>query len=262
MFFDFERTSMVDDLRIVPERDESRATPRSNRTATAAASVKTKSNSKKQPVQKTSGGSSVLVGLLCIMVALVSGAAAYLYMQTQTLASQRDDLDSRVKVLEQKLSVTDESLSESGAAIQSVLRDQATEIELHMSEIRKLWGVAYDTNRIDIEALEKTSVSQAASVKSLSGSVTKMEPLADGFTDLESRVDSIANQSLALSAGFDDAEEQLRELSDGLVGLRSDINTQKNLGTNHSDAIEAIDQYRVQINQRLIQLENQIRNSP
>ena len=77
---------MVDDLRIVPERDESRAMPKSNRPAATGASTKARSNATKQPVQKASGGSSVLVGLLCIMVALVSGAAAYLYLQTQTLS--------------------------------------------------------------------------------------------------------------------------------------------------------------------------------
>lgn len=253
---------MVDDLRIVPERDESRAMPKSNRPAATGASTKARSNATKQPVQKASGGSSVLVGLLCIMVALVSGAAAYLYMQTQTLSEQRDDLDSRVKVLEQKLSVTDESLSQSGAAIQSVLKDQAEEMELHMSEIRKLWGVAYDTNRIDIEALEKTTASQTTSVNSLRESVTKLEPLADSFASSQSRIEALANQSLALSAGFDETEGQLRELSDGLAVLRGEISAQKNVSSNHTEAIEAIDQYRVQINQRLIQLENQIRNNP
>ena len=247
---------MVDDLRIVPERDEARARPKSNRPAAA------KSKSRKQPPQKTGGGSSALVGVLCIMVALVSGAAAYLYLQTQTLSEQRDDLDSRVKVLEQKLSVTDESLSESGAAIQSVLRGHAEDLELQMSEIRKLWGVAYDTNRTKIETLEKTTASQTASVNSLRDSVTKVEPLADGFDSLKSRVEATANQSLALSAGFDEAEGQLRELTDTLTGLKADVSAQKGISADHSEAIDAIDQYRIQINQRLIQLENQIRSGP
>ena len=158
--------------------------------------------------------------------------------------------------------MTDESLSQSGAAIQSVLKDQAEEMELHMSEIRKLWGVAYDTNRIDIEALEKTTASQTTSVNSLRESVTKLEPLADSFASSQSRIEALANQSLALSAGFDETEGQLRELSDGLAVLRGDISAQKNVSSNHTEAIEAIDQYRVQINQRLIQLENQIRNNP
>ena len=245
---------MVDDLRIVPERDEARARPKSNRPTTAKARTK--------PPQKTTGGSSVLVGLLCIMVALVSGAAAYLYLQTQTLSEQRDDLDSRVKVLEQKLSVTDESLSESGAAIQSILRGHSEDLETQMSEIRKLWGVAYDTNRTNIETLEKTTATQTASVNALRDSVTKFEPVADGFDSLKSRLEATANQSLALSAGFDEAEGQLRELTDTMTDLKADISAQKGISADHSEAIEAIDQYRVQINQRLIQLENQIRSGP
>jgi len=243
---------MVDDLKIIPERDESRARTQ----PTKQGSVKGK---KRRPQPPPKAGSSPLVGVLCFMVVLVSGAAAYLFIQTQTLSEQRNDLDARVQVLEQKLSVTDESLSESGAAMQSVLQGHQEELEMHMSEIRKLWGVAYDTNRKNIETLEKNQATQTAQLGSIRDSVAKAEALAGTVQNLNSRVDAAANQSLALSAGFDETESQVRELTDSVGLIRAELNTQKNLVTDHSDAIEAIDQYRVQINQRLIQLENQIR---
>lgn len=247
---------MVDDLRIIPERDEPGGRPQSNRPGGA------KTNQRKPQPQKRSGNSSPLVGVLCFMVILVSGVAAYLFLQTQTLSGQRDDLDARVKVLEQKLSVTDESLSESGAAMQSILKGHSEDLELQMSEIRKLWGVAYDTNRKNIEALQKAQTSQGASVSSLRGAMTKVEASAAEIGSLKSRLDTAANQSLALSAGFDEVEGQLRSLSDAVTSMRAEVTSQKGLTTNHSEAIEAIDQYRIQINQRLIQLENQLRSSP
>lgn len=244
---------MSDDLRIIPERDETRARPQGGRPGNG------KTKQRKAPPPKPPSNSSPLVGVLCFLVILVSGAAAYLFFQTQTLSQQRDDLDARVVVLEEKLSVTDESLSESGAAIQSILKDHSEDLELHMSEIRKLWGVAYDTNRTNIEALEKTQATHSARINSVRDSLANVEPLAEGFETLKSRVDATANQSLSLSAGFDEAETQLRELSDSLVRMQSDMNSQEQAIASYGEAIDAIDQYRIQINQRVLQLENQLR---
>lgn len=244
---------MVDDLRIIPERDEPRARAQSNRPGGS------KPTKKRPPPPKKPSTSSPLVGVLCVMVILVSGAAAYLFLQTQTLGKQRDDLDQRVQVLESKLSVTDESLSQSGAAIQAVLKQQTEDLKLHMSEIRKLWGVAYDTNRPKIDEVAKTQASQAARINSVRDSLAKVEPLVGSFETLKSRVDTTANQSLAISAGFDEVEANIRTLTDKVSAVESSMTKQNGSIADHDEAIEAIDQYRIQINQRLLQLENQLR---
>ena len=241
---------MVDDLKIIPERDDPRLEPR--RSPSGGSTTKKGTRPRPRPAPAPKSGSSALMGVLCFMVILVSGAAAYLFLQTQTLTEQRNDLDARVQVLEQKLSVTDESLSESGAAIQTVLKDHQEDLELQMSEIRKLWGVSYDTNRLNIESLQKDRTSQSAQLTSIKSSVS----------NLDSRVNAAANQSISLVAGFDDVEQQVRGLNDSISSIKSDLGSQKSRVADHSAAIESFDQYRLQINQRLLQLENQSRSAP
>ena len=242
---------MVDELKIIPERDDPRLESRRTSSASGNSQRKVSKSSHRRPAPQKSA-SSPLVGVLCIMVILVSGAAAYLFLQTQTLTEQRNDLDSRVKVLESKLSVTDESLSASGAVIQSKLKDHQDDLELQMSEIRKLWGVSYDTNKPDIAELKKGQNFQTAQLKDTKGAVE----------NLKSRVDAAANQSISLTAGIDDLEQQVRQLNDTVSSLKSDLTSQGNRVSDHTQAIEAIDQYRLQLNQRLIQLENQGRSAP
>ena len=251
---------MVDDIKIVPDRDEPLVEPRISspeRKGDSRKRAAASPASRRPPPPKSS--SSPLTGVLCVMVIMVSGAAAYLFLQTKTLTEQRNDLDSRVKVLEQKLSITDESLSESGAAIQTILKDQQEDLEFQMTEIRKLWGVSYDTNRPEIDRLKKTQSTQAAQLTDIRGEV---EPLTGTVENLRSRVDAVSNQSLSLSAGFDDLEQQVRQLNDTLASIKSDVASQGNRVSDHSAAIESIDQYRRQINQRLIDLENQGRSAP
>ena len=244
---------MVDDLSIVPERDE----PTAKRKPTKD-SARPSAPRRAAPPPK-SGGSSALVSVLCFMVVLISGAAAYLYLQVQTLNDQRSALDARLKDVEDTLSVTGESLSESGAAMQVVIREQGEMLTLHTSEIDKLWGVAYRTNRPKLDALEKAQGSQADTVKALSASVAKIEPVVENMSDLSSQVRTTSNQSLALSANLDELEASVRGLTDRMSGLQRDVQSQTASNNDHSAAIEAIDQYRVQINQRLLQLENQVR---
>lgn len=246
---------MVDDLRIIPERDDVRQPVRPKRPGGGDGNGK---KPRPVPPQKKSGGSSFLISVLCLMMVVLSGAAAYLYFQTQSLMSERTALDERVQVLEGKLSVTDESLSQSGAAIQSVLKTQEDELALHMSEIRKLWAVAYDANRPKIETLEKSLASQGAKLNTTASSVAKIEPLAADISALKTKVDTTANQSLALSASIDDVESSLRSQTDSISSLTSSVNSQKSAIQDHSQAIEAIDQYRIQINQRVLQLENRL----
>lgn len=247
---------MVDDLRIIPERDDVRQPVRATRPSGGDGNGK---KPRPAPPQKKSGGSSFLVSVLCLMMIVLSGAAAYLYFQTQSLLAQRAELDERVQVLEGKLSVTDESLSQSGAAIQSMLKTQDEELKLHMSEIRKLWAVAYDANRPKIEALEKSVASQGTKLTAAAVSIEKIEPLTADISDLKTKIDTTANQSLALSAGIDDVESSLRKQTDSISSLTSTLNSQKSTVQDHAQAIEAIDQYRIQINQRVLQLENQLR---
>lgn len=256
---------MSDDIRIVPERDELR--PR-NKTAvkrTSASAADSKS-SRPKPAKTTATqpmprqGSSMMTMVLAVFVVLLSGTCAFLYLQTQNLNTEREILASRVADIESKLSVTDESMSQSGAAMQAVLKEHSEELELHMSEIRKLWAIAYDRNRVAIEALQKKDKSTAARLDSVSGSIAKMDPVLKGYQGMKSQLETISSQSLVQSANLDDLSAQARENSDKLSGATSQLSAQNAALEEIEAAIEAIDQYRIQTNQRLLRMEQSIQS--
>lgn len=244
------------DMRIIPERDETR----SQQQRSSAKKTAPRSGNGQTPVKRapTSSGGSMMTPVLSVFVVLLAAASAYLYLQTSVLADERDALAARVFDIESKLSVTDESLSQSGAAMQSVLKEHATELETHMAEIRKLWAVAYDRNRVAIETLQKDQKTGAVRINSLVGSVAKLDPIIKGYDGIQSRMETLSSQLLVQSATVDDLSERARTLADRAVSADAKSGSHASSIQEHQEAIDAIDQYRIQINQRLLRLEQNL----
>lgn len=241
-----------DDWQIVPQRDEAVQRNRGAKSADprAAKNGDTKKSNKNASRRDSRPGSAAWLFLLILLSFGVSG---YLFYQLQSLQSGQGQVSQRVSSLEGRLSVTDESLSESGAAMQALLQDHAAELELHMSEIRKLWGVAYDTNRLNIEQLQGSLSSIRGQLQSISGDIDTAESQVAG------RVDSLGSELLILSADVEDVLGRIRQTRDELNQQQQSLNRLLADGRDTSAAIDSIDSFRQQINQRLIQLENEVR---
>lgn len=244
-----------DDMRIVPERDEVRSRARPSAPRANSSSSKPSRPAPAVAAKKSSGSSSIVTIILGLFVALLAGSCAFLYLQTAELATQRDALSERVADIESKLSVTDESLSQSGAALQSVLKEHSVDLELHMAEIRKLWAVAYDRNRVSIEELQASQKNMTTRMDSLASATSKLDPIVKGYSGIESRLETISSQLLAQSATVDDILSTNRNHTDKLNNLSSGVTSQSAITAELQDAIDAIDQYRLQINQRLLRIE-------
>jgi len=241
-----------DNMRIVPERDDIR--PRQS-SAKRSSSPKSSSAPRKVKPEKNPSGSSFFTLILMFFIVLLSGASAFLYLQTIELNEEKQALSNRVAEIESKLSVTDESLSQSGAALQAVLQEHSGELELHMTEIRKLWGVSYDRNRIAIEELKNAQKKSDSLIATLQGKASQFDTITQGYPEIESRLETLSTQLLVQSATVDDLASTDRELSDGLNKITSGVSTQSKDIVVLQEAIDAIDQYRLQINQRLLRLE-------
>ena len=236
-----------DEWEIVPERDEaisSRARPN-----------KTGDSRRDKPARNgkpdaSKAGSSKSSGVLISLLLLSFGASGYLYYQLQLSADVRLDMDSRIASMEGKLSVTDESLSQSGAAIQALLQDHEVKIATNLSEIRKLWGVSYDTNRKSIDELRAGSSTIA---NNLSGAV-------DRLGEIESRFDGLGSQMLIQAADVEDLLTRLRTTRDELNAQAQLLNQLEAQSNDQLDAIDSIDSFRLQMNQKVLQLENEIRS--
>lgn len=232
-----------DDLQIVPERDEaisSRARPTKSSAREA--------NTSKSDQSGSGGGKGGLIFLLLLSFA----ASGYLYYLLQESNTAQADIGARVASMEGKLSVTDESLSQSGAAMQAVLQDHDVQLDSQMSEIRKLWGVSYDTNRTAIDELRANSSTIATN---LSNAVDQIEELG-GLTN---RVDVLGSQGLIQAADLEDALTRLRLTRDELNQQASLLDQLEALSADNLNAIDSIDSFRIQMNQRFIQLEDEIR---
>ena len=251
---------MSDDMRIIPERDEIRPRSQTNTKKPDNAGTAKPPGATKAParVRPATAGADKSFWLLISLILLACTASAWLFVQTRALAAERDALAQRVEQIESKLSVTDESLSESGAAMQAVLQEHSDELELHMSEIRKLWGVSYDRNRPAIEELKTQQENMSARMNSFNSALTKADPIIQGYDGMQSRLETISSQLLAQSATLDDLSARTRSLADRANSLQSEIQANDGTIQQHEEAIEAIDEYRLQVNQRLLRLEQSL----
>ena len=78
------------------------------------------------------GGSKGLMAVVIILLLVLAGWAGFLHMQLQATEQSFRNYELRIADLENRLSVTDESMSESGVATKVKIRELDT-------EIRKLW---------------------------------------------------------------------------------------------------------------------------
>ncbi len=198
---------------------------------------------------KTSGLLRAII-LLSFIGLIVMGTFGWL--QYQGLLEKHEDLLSRFDLLESRLSSTDESVTQSGAAMQITINKHNDQLKKHWSEIRKLWGVSNDTNKKKIENNKKD-------IAFLASKREKTENAIGGLTkriDKEStNVNDVAISHMALTEEIEVTNQQLRKYIDQLNGLKSTQTKFSRSLSENSDAISAMDSFRRNMTQKIYQLE-------
>lgn len=202
---------------------------------------------------KSATGSSGTIKTLAILtfIGLILGGG-FGWIQYQDLLKKHVSLQERFDLLESRLSSTDESVTQSGAAMQINISKHKDELKKHWSEIRKLWGVANDTNKTKI----------ANNKKDISFLANKRIALQDSIKELEKKIakesSSISDVSinyLALSEELDKANQKQRDTIDQLNRLRAALAKTDREMTNNADAIEAMDSFRRSMTRKIYELE-------
>jgi chromosome segregation ATPase len=174
------------------------------------------------------------------------------WLQYQGLLEKHEDLLSRFDLLESRLSSTDESVTQSGAAMQITINKHNDQLKKHWSEIRKLWGVSNDTNKKKIENNKKD-------IAFLASKREKTENAIGGLSkriDKEStNVSDVAISHMALTEEIEVTNQQLRKYIDQLNGLKSTQTKFSRSLSENSDAISAMDSFRRNMTQKIYQLE-------
>ncbi len=202
------------------------------------------------------GGSSIAINLvLAILVAGLMVAGWFLANQHQMLSEEqqaRKAAEQRLLVLEDRLRVTDEALTETGA-------DTGKQINRWESEIRKLWAVANERNKDWIKANEAAVAAGAKQAKTLQAaqqklqqqltaldaSVAELGKLSTSIARVDKKVGDVAATQQEMVGRVNAARQAVASLQAGLTN-RVEENEQ---------AVASMDAYRGQLNKRLADLE-------
>lgn len=228
---------------IRPEPDE---IARRQRSAKAGASQQPPKAVRQAP-PPARGGSGVAV--FALLVGLMGcGGAGYLYWQGELLKVELQQADMRIVELEKQLEMTGDESTASMAAVQAKLKWAD-------SEIRKLWGVAYDTNR---KAIAANSDKIAVLTKGAGAVDAKISKALGGTkADIKLVNDLLEAQQSALSSLENSAAQQrgeVQKMTDAVRQMeKAEAELKRRIATNE-EAIAAIDAFRRSVNQQLLQM--------
>ena len=194
-------------------------------------------------------GSGLVMFALFLALAGVAGSGFLAWqgqVQVERHQAKQAQLEARIAELESQLTVSE------GAALESTEAMKAKLVWAD-SEIRKLWGVSYDTNR---KAIAANTDAIAALEKKLDSNVVKV------LADVKKQLGSVDGKLLAAQATVDEQLERLNTQITKLSGLEKQFGQLRNdltgrIKTNE-EAVKAIDIYRLTINRDLIALKEQV----
>lgn len=244
---------------IVPDKDEIQARQQQRgQKATRSRPV--------EPAPAPAKSSGSLGGLALVVAIAALGGSGFLAWQLQQSQQNLIAAEQRIQELESRLELSDDESSQSVTAIRAKLKWAD-------SEIRKLWGVSYDTNRKSIKANQTKLASVDKSlggVKSSAASAAKKADAANKLAesqkatlgsiqqDVKSSVDrlgkiegTVNGQRQQLQSAVDAANRASQQVN----RLSSDLSARVQ---SNEEAIEAIDAYRRNINRDLLQLQQRL----
>lgn len=212
-------------------------------------------------VANTSGGGGAsAVALTLLFLALIGscGWIYYLQMQLKVADVNLQNNDARISELEQKLSITDEAMSDSAVSMQVKIRELDT-------EIRKLWdNVWKKSKKIHAEQdalLKKHSKSLASNTTALNKMETRLSAADKTVASLNTQLKSLerlqtrlAEQSRALLT----LEAQLEKTADKANAAGSNYQQLSQRVKETEGWIESINGFRRQVNQEISTVKTQL----
>jgi len=204
-----------------------------------------------------------LLVFVIVLMAIMMGIGGYTIFELQERLAKSSEL---LEQGQENIRQLDSRLAATGTDVSKTLQDLKAQVETNFSEIDKLWAVSYRQNRPDIQK----NVRAIAELKDdLGGKVNSMDASVKQMTG---QYQSILSELTALREGLlNDNEELITEIAllrgqvqDQAVAQEASKRNMNSLSRQvkeNQDAIKSIDQHRLQINQRLIDLQNQIQTT-
>jgi len=186
---------------------------------------------------KPQKNSSLMLGI--IFVAIL-GAVLFLLLRSEQTSTKIDStsssLDGRLSKIEDQLLMLDEVNSDS-------LIEVGAELQFLDKEIRKLWDLSNKRNKVNIEKLTKSLNELIQKYNKTDKEID--DAIASINTELNNITQSIENQP-DLSGTVRKSETEIRSLKRQILFIE--------------ESVQALEAYRAQNNQILLEIQNSINN--
>lgn len=210
---------------------------------------------RRRPSGGPSGGKTVVVNLLLAVLAVGLGVAGwFIANQHQLLLAEQDraeDANRRLRALEERLRMTDQVLSETGA-------ETDEQIDFWESEIRKLWAVSNERNKGWIQENQKLLQTQKSAIDQLQSANQSLKSAVDRHEQAFSQQQTLIDQQVSFELQLQQVLRGQRDVVDRVNGATQQVAALNSRVTENEQAIAAIDTHRVQINNRLGQIEGRL----
>ncbi len=207
------------------------------------------------------GGVGRQLGTNLLIAILIGGLVLsgwFIANQQQMLTEEQSKLanaNQRLDKLESRLMATDSALSQGG-------EDTQQQIGLWESEIRKLWAVSNERNKKwiqdnqkAVQAITGTLNGIESSNRDLNAAVGRHE---SAFAQQQAMIDQLASLEMQMQQivrGQRDLVDKVNTANQAVASLRSSVSDKVD---DNSEAIAAIDAYRVAVNSRLADIERRL----
>ena len=208
---------------------------------------------------RQSNFNGVLVFVIMLMAIMMS-IGGYALWQVQQKLDQANKLLAKGQ---SDLHDVEGRLSQSGDTASKKFKEMESQINTNVSEIDKLWAGAYRQQKADIEDNKNAIGDLGKTVGELNASVTKFTAefgqLSSDMAKLKADVvadnDDVSTQISLVRADVQDQSIVLERDKRSIAALDKQV---KDL----QDAVNVIDKYRQQINQRLLDLQAKVQAGP
>ena len=204
------------------------------------------------------GGAAVANGL--VVVALIGLAAGgwFVFEQHERLLESRKELSSaqtRIAALEDRLRLTDETLTEAGA-------DTNEQLTFWETEIRKVWDIANKRNRGWIEANRDNVGKLTANLVRVEGTLNELQGAATRLEAAIGQQQEVADRVTAVDMQLQRLVQQQRDLVDK-VNAASQIANSLKAGlerrvAENEEAIAAFDAQRRELQAAMLDIRNRL----
>ena len=204
------------------------------------------------------GGAAVANGL--VVVALIGLAAGgwFVFEQHERLLDSRKDLSNaqtRIAALEDRLRLTDETLTEAGA-------DTNEQLTFWETEIRKVWDIANKRNRGWIEANRDNVGKLTANLGRVEGTLNELQGAATRLEAAIGQQQEVADRVTAVDMQLQRLVQEQRDLVDK-VNAASQIANSLKAGlerrvAENEEAIAAFDAQRRELQAAMLDIRNRL----